>query len=82
MYDYLILSLWSSVVQVGIEYIPTEEERRVFRECNQESFWYRCKSRSSRCAPINDTPGEITGVFVRSGALLCGQHGRHPGPRC
>ncbi|XP_075900550.1 OCIA domain-containing protein 1 [Nelusetta ayraudi] len=26
---------------VGVEYIPTEEERRVFRECNQESFWYR-----------------------------------------
>ncbi|KTG39705.1 hypothetical protein cypCar_00016649 [Cyprinus carpio] len=26
---------------VGIDYIPTEEERRVFRECNQESFWYR-----------------------------------------
>ncbi|XP_016103210.1 OCIA domain-containing protein 1 [Sinocyclocheilus grahami] len=24
-----------------IDYIPTEEERRVFRECNQESFWYR-----------------------------------------
>ncbi|MGH0138662.1 UNVERIFIED_CONTAM: hypothetical protein FKN15_031918 [Acipenser sinensis] len=22
-------------------YVPTEEERRVFRECNQESFWYR-----------------------------------------
>lgn len=28
---------------VGMEYIPTEEERRVFKECNQESFWYRCK---------------------------------------
>ncbi|XP_078115333.1 OCIA domain-containing protein 1 isoform X2 [Sander vitreus] len=26
---------------VGLGYIPTEEERRVFRECNQESFWYR-----------------------------------------
>ncbi|XP_026094241.1 OCIA domain-containing protein 1-like isoform X3 [Carassius auratus] len=25
----------------GIGYIPTEEERRVFRECYQESFWYR-----------------------------------------
>ncbi|KAJ8277120.1 hypothetical protein GJAV_G00071680 [Gymnothorax javanicus] len=26
---------------VDLGYIPTEEERRVFRECNQESFWYR-----------------------------------------
>uniref|UniRef100_A0A3Q3EFR9 OCIA domain-containing protein 1 n=1 Tax=Labrus bergylta TaxID=56723 RepID=A0A3Q3EFR9_9LABR len=26
---------------VGTEYIPTEEERRVFKECNNESFWYR-----------------------------------------
>uniref|UniRef100_A0A671LQC7 OCIA domain-containing protein 1 n=1 Tax=Sinocyclocheilus anshuiensis TaxID=1608454 RepID=A0A671LQC7_9TELE len=24
-------------------YIPNEEERRVFRECNSESFWYRCE---------------------------------------
>ncbi|MBN3312736.1 OCAD1 protein, partial [Atractosteus spatula] len=26
---------------LGVSYIPTEEERRVFRECNEESFWYR-----------------------------------------
>lgn len=26
---------------VGMDYIPTEEERRVFSECNMESFWYR-----------------------------------------
>lgn len=26
---------------IGMDYIPTEEERRVFRECNQESFMYR-----------------------------------------
>ncbi|XP_034438257.1 OCIA domain-containing protein 1-like [Hippoglossus hippoglossus] len=26
---------------VGVDYIPTEEEKTVFRECNQESFWYR-----------------------------------------
>uniref|UniRef100_H3B1Y2 OCIA domain-containing protein 1 n=2 Tax=Latimeria chalumnae TaxID=7897 RepID=H3B1Y2_LATCH len=25
----------------GMAYIPTDEERRVFRECNEESFWYR-----------------------------------------
>uniref|UniRef100_H2RPM1 OCIA domain-containing protein 1 n=1 Tax=Takifugu rubripes TaxID=31033 RepID=H2RPM1_TAKRU len=52
--------------QVGIEYIPTEEERRVFRECNQESFWYRCKSRSSRCAQMNDTLGQIKGTLSAS----------------
>ncbi|XP_048390213.1 OCIA domain-containing protein 1 isoform X2 [Stegostoma tigrinum] len=27
--------------QLDTSYIPTEEERRVFRECNQESFYYR-----------------------------------------
>ncbi|XP_069487790.1 OCIA domain-containing protein 1 isoform X2 [Ambystoma mexicanum] len=26
---------------VGVGYVPTEEERRAFKECNQESFWYR-----------------------------------------
>ncbi|XP_029002169.1 OCIA domain-containing protein 1-like [Betta splendens] len=26
---------------VGPDYIPTEDERRVFRECDKESFWYR-----------------------------------------
>ncbi|KAM4810087.1 OCIA domain-containing protein 1 [Rhinophrynus dorsalis] len=25
----------------GVGYVPTEDERRVFRECNEESFWYR-----------------------------------------
>ncbi|XP_053559952.1 OCIA domain-containing protein 1 [Bombina bombina] len=25
----------------GVGYIPTEDERRTFRECNSESFWYR-----------------------------------------
>lgn len=26
---------------VGMEYMLTEEEKRVFKECNKESFWYR-----------------------------------------
>lgn len=45
---------WIVVEQarVGMEYIPTEEERRVFRECNQESFWYRCKCLSFVCAQM------------------------------
>lgn len=28
---------------IGADYIPTEEERRVFAECSDESFWFRCK---------------------------------------
>lgn len=27
---------------VGASYIPTDEERRIFKECNKESFYYRC----------------------------------------
>ncbi|XP_062837672.1 OCIA domain-containing protein 1 isoform X5 [Anolis carolinensis] len=27
--------------QINMTYIPTEDEKRVFRECNEESFWYR-----------------------------------------
>lgn len=26
---------------LGVNYIPTEEEKKVIRECNRESFWYR-----------------------------------------
>lgn len=26
---------------LGMSYVPTEDERRTFKECNQESFWYR-----------------------------------------
>uniref|UniRef100_A0A8D1A709 OCIA domain-containing protein 1 n=1 Tax=Sus scrofa TaxID=9823 RepID=A0A8D1A709_PIG len=31
------------IPHIGADYIPTEEERRVFAECNDESFWFRCK---------------------------------------
>ncbi|XP_053314412.1 OCIA domain-containing protein 1 [Spea bombifrons] len=31
----------SAVQAPGVGYVPTEDERRVFRECNEESFWYR-----------------------------------------
>ncbi|XP_029443802.1 OCIA domain-containing protein 1 isoform X2 [Rhinatrema bivittatum] len=27
---------------IGMAYVPTEEERKTFKECNRESFWYRC----------------------------------------
>uniref|UniRef100_A0A671LU21 OCIA domain-containing protein 1 n=1 Tax=Sinocyclocheilus anshuiensis TaxID=1608454 RepID=A0A671LU21_9TELE len=33
----------SSKGSFNASYIPNEEERRVFRECNSESFWYRCE---------------------------------------
>ncbi|KAM4603409.1 OCIA domain-containing protein 1 isoform 1-T1 [Polymixia lowei] len=47
---------------VGMDYIPTEEERRVFRECNQESFWYRS-------VPLSVVSMAITQALVARGAL-------------
>ncbi|XP_070776074.1 OCIA domain-containing protein 1 [Enoplosus armatus] len=47
---------------VGMEYIPTEEERRVFRECNQESFWYRS-------VPFSVVSMAITQALVARGTL-------------
>ncbi|XP_067298055.1 OCIA domain-containing protein 1-like isoform X2 [Pseudorasbora parva] len=47
---------------IGIDYIPTEEERRVFRECNQESFWYRS-------LPISATSMAFTQFLISRGAL-------------
>uniref|UniRef100_A0A673HJ24 OCIA domain-containing protein 1 n=1 Tax=Sinocyclocheilus rhinocerous TaxID=307959 RepID=A0A673HJ24_9TELE len=45
-----------------IDYIPTEEERRVFRECNQESFWYRS-------LPISVISMGFTQFLISRGAL-------------
>lgn len=47
---------------VGVEYIPTEEEKRVFRECNQESFWYRS-------VPFSLISVTITQALVAKGTL-------------
>lgn len=47
---------------VGMEYIPTEEERRVFKECNQESFWYRS-------VPFSVVSIAITQALVAKGTL-------------
>lgn len=47
---------------VGMDYIPTEEERRVFRECNQESFWYRS-------VPFSVVSMAITQALVARGSL-------------
>ncbi|XP_022614349.1 OCIA domain-containing protein 1 [Seriola dumerili] len=47
---------------VGMDYIPTEDERRVFRECNQESFWYRS-------VPFSVVSMAITQALVARGTL-------------
>lgn len=49
-------------IPVGMEYIPTEEEKRVFRECNQESFWYRS-------VPFSVVGMAITQALVAKGTL-------------
>lgn len=35
----------------GVDYVPTEEERRMFQECSEESFKYRCKFLSATYCP-------------------------------
>ncbi|XP_051940256.1 OCIA domain-containing protein 1-like [Hippocampus zosterae] len=47
---------------VGTDYIPTEEEKRVFRECNNESFWYRS-------VPFSVVSMAITQALVARGSL-------------
>ncbi|XP_039530726.1 OCIA domain-containing protein 1-like isoform X2 [Pimephales promelas] len=47
---------------IGIDYNPTEEERKVFRQCNQESFWYRS-------LPISATSMAFTQFLISRGAL-------------
>ncbi|KAL7841096.1 hypothetical protein SRHO_G00247870 [Serrasalmus rhombeus] len=47
---------------LGMDYIPTEEERRVFKECNQESFWYRS-------VPISVSSMALTQFLISRGAL-------------
>ncbi|KAI3353270.1 hypothetical protein L3Q82_019806 [Scortum barcoo] len=47
---------------MGLEYVPTEEERRVFKECNQESFWYRS-------VPFSVVSMAITQALITRGSL-------------
>ncbi|XP_072108828.1 OCIA domain-containing protein 1 [Mobula birostris] len=47
---------------VDASYIPTEEERRVFKECNWESFYYRS-------LPFAGTSMLITQVLISRGIL-------------
>lgn len=45
-----------------LEYIPTEEERKVFEECNRESLWYRSM-------PFSVVSMAITQALVARGSL-------------
>ncbi|XP_058640888.1 OCIA domain-containing protein 1-like isoform X2 [Onychostoma macrolepis] len=62
----------AAVGPVGIDYIPTEDERRVFRECNQESFWYRS-------LPLSAISMAFTQFLISRGALTAsGRFGSLP----
>ncbi|KAI2651935.1 OCIA domain-containing protein 1 [Labeo rohita] len=52
----------SSKGPFNASYIPNEEERRVFRECNSESFWYRS-------LPFSAIAVAVTQVMVSRGIL-------------
>ncbi|XP_074848850.1 OCIA domain-containing protein 1 isoform X2 [Carettochelys insculpta] len=43
-------------------YVPTEDERRIFRECNEESFWYRS-------VPISAISMIVTQGLINKGIL-------------
>ncbi|KAK0135591.1 OCIA domain-containing protein 1 [Merluccius polli] len=50
---------------MGMDYVPTEEERRVFKECNHESFWYRS-------VPFSAVSMALTQVLLTRVAGFCG----------
>lgn len=52
----------SSKSPFNASYIPNEEERRVFKECNSESFWYRS-------LPFSAIAIAATSVMVSRGIL-------------
>lgn len=51
-----------SQMSEGVAYIPTEDERRVFRECNQESLWYRS-------LPLTAVSMAVTQALIVKGTL-------------
>uniref|UniRef100_A0A8C0GIP2 OCIA domain-containing protein 1 n=1 Tax=Chelonoidis abingdonii TaxID=106734 RepID=A0A8C0GIP2_CHEAB len=50
---------------VGMAYVPTEDERRIFRECSEESFWYRS-------VPISAISMIVTQGLIKKVAGICG----------
>ncbi|MCI4395112.1 hypothetical protein PGIGA_G00176620 [Pangasianodon gigas] len=47
---------------LGAEYTPTEEERKVFKQCDEESFWYRS-------VPFSVSGMALTHILVTKGKL-------------
>ncbi|KAF4071701.1 hypothetical protein AMELA_G00276340 [Ameiurus melas] len=47
---------------LGAEYTPTEEERKVFKQCDEESFWYRS-------VPFSASAMALTHMLVAKGKL-------------
>ncbi|XP_005299130.1 OCIA domain-containing protein 1 [Chrysemys picta bellii] len=47
---------------IGLGYVPTEDERRIFRECNEESFWYRS-------VPFSAVSMILTPGLIKKGVL-------------
>ncbi|XP_053475201.1 OCIA domain-containing protein 1-like [Ictalurus furcatus] len=47
---------------LGAEYTPTEEERKVFKQCDEESFWYRS-------VPFSASAMALTHMLVTKGKL-------------
>ncbi|KAJ6668536.1 hypothetical protein lerEdw1_012018 [Lerista edwardsae] len=48
--------------QINMAYVPTEDERRIFKECNDESFWYRS-------LPISAVSMLVTQMLINKGIL-------------
>lgn len=48
--------------QINMTYVPTEDEKRVFRECNKESFWYRS-------LPFSAVGMLVTQMLINKGIL-------------
>ncbi|XP_017395778.1 OCIA domain-containing protein 1 isoform X1 [Cebus imitator] len=54
------------ITHIGPDYIPTEEERRLFAECNDESFWFR------------SVPLAATSMLITQGLISKGILSSHP----
>ncbi|MCJ8749300.1 hypothetical protein PDJAM_G00174820 [Pangasius djambal] len=65
---------------LGAEYTPTEEERKVFKQCDEESFWYRSVPFSvsgmalthilvTRAVPFSVSGMALTHILVTRGKL-------------
>uniref|UniRef100_A0A8C1YI72 OCIA domain-containing protein 1 n=1 Tax=Cyprinus carpio TaxID=7962 RepID=A0A8C1YI72_CYPCA len=60
----------------------TEEERRVFRECNQESFWYRSLPISVISMALKNLLNSSVTMFVSGALMASGRFGSLPKATC